>query len=294
MPQPTLTMRRRVPLLAALALTASAPSLALSPRPAVAAPEADLWSRWLVHDPASTRTIDHSSWGEILQRYLENGRDGVNRVRYAALKTERRPLLQDYLSQLEAVDPDRLARAEQLAFWINLYNAQTVALVVEHFPVESIRDIAISPGLFSIGPWGRKLVTVAGEQLSLDDIEHRILRPIMRDPRIHYAVNCAAIGCPNLRPEPFNGASLETMLQAAARDYVNDPRGVALLPRRFGSDRLTVSRIYDWFVADFGGDEAGVLAHLRRHAENETASLLSGVERIEAYRYDWALNGNDG
>jgi hypothetical protein len=167
-------------------------------------------------------------------------------------------------------------------------------VVVEHYPVASIRDIAISPGLFSRGPWRKALVTVNGQALSLDDIEHRILRPIWRDPRIHYAVNCASIGCPNLQPLPFTASRLEAMLEQGARDYVNHPRGVAMVARSFGADRLTASSIYDWFQADFGGSEAGVLAHLRHHATSATAPLLAGVESIDAYRYDWSLNDSEG
>lgn len=202
-------------------------------------------------------------------------------------------MLDAYLAGLALVDPDTLARTEQMAFWINLYNARTVALIVDHYPVDSIRDIAISPGLFSVGPWRKKLVTIAGEALSLDDIEHRILRPIMADPRVHYAVNCATVGCPNLQPQPFTGARLEAMLEEGARDYVNHPRGVALLPRRLLADRLTPSRIYDWFIADISGDIAGVLAHLRRYTTGETAEILAAVETIDAYRYDWSLNASD-
>ncbi len=101
---------------------------------------------------------------------------------------------------LAATSADRLRRAEQFPFWINLYNALTVKVVLDHYPVEIIRDIDISPGLFADGPWGKKLVTVEGEALSLDDIEHRILRPIWKDPRLHYVLNCAALGVPIFSP----------------------------------------------------------------------------------------------
>ena len=104
------------------------------------------------------------------------------------------------------------SRDEQLAYWINLYNALTVKVILDHYPVKSILDIDISPGWFSIGPWGKKLVAVEGVEISLDDIEHRILRPIWRDPRIHYALNCAAVGCPNLLREAFTGATAEVLL----------------------------------------------------------------------------------
>lgn len=281
---------RNLPMRARLLLPAAMAAVAVAPAQAAAAPRAELWPRWTVHDAAATAQVDHGAYAGLLQRYLVRHADGINRVRYAALKADARVELDGYVRSLAAVDPDRLARAEQMAFWINLYNALTLQVVVDHYPVASIRDIAISPGLFGRGPWRRQLLRVNGEALSLDDIEHRILRPIWQDPRIHYAVNCAAVGCPNLQPEPFTAARLEVMLEAAAGDYVNHPRGVALVPRRFGADRLTVSRIYDWFQADFGGSERGVLDHLRRYAVGPTGELLGGVEAIDSYRYDWALN----
>jgi hypothetical protein len=291
-PRPhSLPMRARLLLPAALASTGAA---ALAPRPADAGPAAELWPRWEAHDPASTILVDHAAYGDLLDRYLTRHADGVNRVRYAALRADDRAALEAYVQRLEAVDPDGLNRPEQMAYWINFYNALTLLVVVEHYPVASIRDIAISPGLFSRGPWRRRLVVVNDEALSLDDIEHRILRPIWRDPRIHYAVNCASIGCPNLQPEPFTASRLEVMLERAATDYVDHPRGVAMVERTFLPDQLTASSIYDWFQADFGGNEAGVLSHMRRHATGETGQLLAGVEKIDAYRYDWRLNDSEG
>ncbi len=283
-------MRARLALPAALAATLAAPTLALRAAPAAAAPRAELWPRWTAHDPASTRQVDHGPYAALLERYLTRHDDGINRVRYAALRAEARPALDGYVRALEAVDPDRLARPEQMAYWINFYNALTLKVVVDHYPVASIRDIDISPGFFSRGPWQKPLVEVAGEALSLDAIEHRILRPIWQDPRIHYAVNCASLGCPNLQPEPFTASRLEALLESGAAAYVNHPRGVALVERRFAGKQLTASRIYDWFQADFGGSEPAVLAHLRRYSRAETATLLAAVEAIDAYRYDWAVN----
>jgi hypothetical protein len=282
-------MRARLLLPAALAASAALP-LALVQRPAFAAPAAELWPRWQAHDPASTTRVDHTAFAGLLDRYLARHTDGINRVRYAALRTDDRPALEAYVAHLETIDPDGLNRAEQMAYWLNFYNALTLLVVVEHYPIASIRDIDISPGLFSNGPWGKKLVTVNGEALSLDDIEHRILRPIWQDARIHYAVNCASIGCPNLQPEPFTAERLERMLEAGADAYVNHPRGIAMVARSFLPDQLTASSIYDWFRADFGDSVEGVLAHLRCYARGGTATLLADVETIDAYRYDWALN----
>ncbi|HEX6141928.1 MAG TPA: DUF547 domain-containing protein, partial [Geminicoccaceae bacterium] len=222
--------------------------------PVHAAPEARLWPFWDRHDPASARTVDHGPWAGFLAGYVREGDDGVNRVAYREVTDGGRASLERYVDGLVALPIRSYPRAEQMAYWANLYNALTVLVVLEHYPVDSIRDIDISPGLFSDGPWGRKLVRVEGQELSLDDIEHRILRPIWRDPRIHYAVNCASIGCPDLRTEPFRASDLDAQLDAAAEDYVNDPRGVSLQ-----GGELVVSSIYDWFEADFGGSEAGVI-----------------------------------
>ena len=179
--------------LGAGAIAASAPFRRLR-----AAPAAEPWPRWTDHNPSSTRRMNHGVWSGVLSTYAQLGEDGVVRVDYAGMAGQGRGALSAYVGMLAAVRVDALSRPEQMAFWINLYNALTVRTVVDHYPVRSISDIDVSPGLFADGPWGKKLVTVAGEYLSLDDIEHRILRPIWRDPLIHYAVNCAALGCPNL------------------------------------------------------------------------------------------------
>jgi hypothetical protein len=260
-------------------------ALLLLASPAIAAPKAVLWERWLAHDPAATATIDHTPFARFLERYLLTFSDGVNRLAYAEVTAEDRRLLDGYVESLAATPISTFARPEQMAYWINLYNALTLQVVLDHYPTASIRDIDISPGLFSDGPWGKKLVAIEGERVALDDIEHQILRPIWRDPRIHYAVNCASIGCPNLRPEPYQPAELDRQLDQAAIDFINHPRGVSL-----DGDRLQVSSIYDWFQADFGGSEEGVLAHLKAFAEPELAMSLDRRQKIDAFVYDWRLN----
>ena len=186
-------------------------SLAISPAQAnliekLFAPKANLWDRWTVHDPAATTPIDHSAWDKLLVTYVSEHADGVNRVAYARVTDTDRATLTKYIADLQAISISRYGRGEQLAYWINLYNALTVELILDYHPVDTIRDINISPGLFSFGPWDKKLISVENERLSLNDIEHRILRPIWRDPRIHYSVNCAAIGCPNLQRVAFTSA----------------------------------------------------------------------------------------
>lgn len=158
-------------------------------------------------------------------------------------------------------------------------------MILTQYPVASIRDIDISPGFFADGPWDKKLVKIEGEQVSLNDIEHQILRPIWQDPRIHFAVNCASIGCPNLLPQAFTAANTDQLMDEAARAYINYPRGV-----RDENGQVVVSSIYAWFTVDFGGDEAGVIAHLKRYANAKTAALLEDTETLED-AYDWSLNG---
>lgn len=250
-----------------------------------AAPEADLWERWQAHDPDSQLSVDHTPWTAFLETYLVRGEDDINRVDYRGVAPEDRARLDAYLEALSGTEVDRLSRASQLPFWINLYNALTVQVVLDHFPVDSIREIDISPGFFSNGPWGRKLLRVEGEEISLNDVEHRILRPIWQDPRIHYAVNCAALGCPNLQPRAFTPENAESLLEKGASDYVNHPRGVF-----FRDGELVVSSIYDWYQADFGGSEAGVIDHLMEHARPGLRERLQDFREIDGYRYDWSLN----
>ncbi len=252
---------------------------------ATAMPKSDLWPRWAAHDPGAGAVIDHDPWRRFLATYLVAGEDGVNRLRYGRVSAADRLALDSYVDTLAGIAISGYRRSEQFAYWVNLYNALTAKVVLDHYPVASILDIDISPGWFSFGPWRKKLVLVEGRQLSLDDIEHRILRPIWRDPRIHYVVNCASIGCPNLRRGIYTGATIEAMLTAAARDYVNSWRGVM-----FDGGVLYVSSIYKWYREDFGGTNASVIAHLKTYAEPALADRLSRVRDIGGHYYDWAIN----
>ncbi len=249
------------------------------------APKSELWERWMAHSPSAIATIDHSEWDAFLAANLVSNADGVNRIAYAKVSEFDRRRLDDYLSALSAVRIGDFSRDEQRSYWINLYNALTVDVVLDHYPVDSIRDISISPGFFSVGPWGKKLIRVDGEELSLDDIEHRILRPIWKDPRIHYAVNCAALGCPKLMREAFTASNTEELLDRGAKDYINSEYGAYV-----DSDtRLFASSLYDWYQQDFGGDEAGVIDHLRLYAGPELATKLEGITDVYDFDYDWTL-----
>jgi hypothetical protein len=232
----------------------------------------------------AARTVDHSVWDGLLGTYVVKGADGLNRVAYGKFKGAGHAKLKAYIKTLEAADVAALDREERFAFWANLYNAKTIDVVLDKYPVKSIKDVSLGGGIKSLvggGPWQAKIMSVGGKQISLDDIENVMMRPVFKDPRVHYAVNCASVGCPNLQAEAFTGAKLETMLEAGAKAFVNSPRGI-----RLEGGTATASSIYDWFKADFGGD---VLGHMKKYAEPALKAKLDRLTSISSYDYDWSL-----
>ncbi len=191
--------------------------------------------------------------------------------------------LKNYLDRLKKVHVPNLNRAEQRAYWINFYNALTVDLVLDHPDVEKMTQIDI--GLFRPGPWPLKRVSVVGTSLSLDDIEHRILRPIWRDARLHYVLSCGGLGCPHLLPQAFTPKNTEQLLKDAARAYINHPRGVTIK-----NGKLTLSSLYFWYRDDFGGSDRNLISHLRRYASETLTRQLASVDSISDHGYDWRLN----
>jgi len=248
-----------------------------------AAPRAELWQRWAVHGTDSSADVDHHLWAELLRKYIKPGDDAVNRFAYGSVSKTDKDKLDRYIDQLAQTPVGQHNRQVQRAYWINLYNALTIQEVLSHFPVDSIRDIR--SGIFSAGPWKKKLVKVEDQKLTLNDIEHRILRPIWQDPRIHYAVNCASLGCPNLQDEVFTAANTESLLDKAAREFINHPRAAVVI-----DGKLQVSSIYEWFKADFGGKDAAVIEHLKQYAGAELARSLNTVSKIDSDLYDWRIN----
>lgn len=265
-----------------LALVLLAGTAILQVSSLAAAPAAKLIdSYWL--ESGTSEAPDYDRWNRFLGAYLAADDTGINRVDYGRVSDgDLGDLLRAQLQSMQALDPTRLDRDDQFAYWVNLYNLVTVLVVLEGYPVDSIRNLG---GWFASGPWDEDVVTVAGRELSLNDIEHGILRPIWKDPRIHYAVNCASIGCPNLATEAYVGDRLEEMLEAAARDYINHPRGAA-----FEDGELVVSSIFEWYQVDFGDSERGVIAHLANYAEPALRAELATATRIARDRYDWRLN----
>jgi hypothetical protein len=235
---------------------------------------------------------DAQPWDDLLSRRVTMAADGVARVDYAGWKASAadRAALDAYIGSLERTPVSTLPRDAQFAVWANLYNAATVRVILARYPVRSIRDIrsegaGLNPKAL-IGPWLTKVVTVEGRRLSLDQIENAILRAQFKDPRLHYALNCASIGCPNLMARAWRASTLEADLDAAARLYVNHPRGVTV-----SANGLRLSSIYDWYASDFG-NTAQLRAHLLRYAAPDLATRIRATNRIAGYGYDWTLNAN--
>ncbi len=247
-------------------------------------PDSEAWERW--RPAADTRAVevDHSPWGQLLARYLVSDHpSGINRFDYAAVSAGDRELLDGYIDRLASLTISELTPAQQQAYWVNLYNALTVQLILDNPQATSIRQI--KDGFFSIGPWGREIIEIEGVALTLNDIEHRILRPLYADARVHFAVNCASLGCPNLQPVPFTADNLEQLYEAGARSFVNHPRGAAI-----DGENLTLSSIFKWFKNDFGGSRSERLNWLAQFADGELAMALRGWQGRVRFEYDWDLN----
>ncbi|MEM7216503.1 MAG: DUF547 domain-containing protein [Pseudomonadota bacterium] len=240
-----------------------------------------LWTR---HDASSTVEVDHGTWDAFLAKYLKSDGQGVNRLAYARVTKADKGALKKYLAELQQTDVTKLNRNEQYAYWLNLYNASTVNVALENYPIESILDIKSNVLDFK-GPFNDKIAKVNGQSITLDTIESGIVRPIWNDPRLHYAFNCAAITCPNLGKQAYRGKTIDSQLDRAARSYINDPRGI-----RVENGEITASKIFFWYEEDFGGSEASILKHVRRYADPKLKSALSGKTEIASFEYDWTLN----
>lgn len=248
-----------------------------------AAPKKNLDPYWVPYDARSAMRVDHSQWQRFLDKYLLTTERGQTLFNYGGVDTDDQDSLKNYINVLTALDPRKLNRPEQKAYWINLYNALTVDLILNKYPVASITKLG--QGWFSFGPWNDVLTSINGRELTLNDIEHRILRPIFDDPRIHYAVNCASMGCPNLHRIAYTSDNVEALMEEAAEDFINHPRAMS-----FKGDHLVLSSIYDWYQVDFGGSERGVLEHLSRYADPYLKQRLLQFDGAIKYDYDWSLN----
>ena len=224
-----------------------------------------------------------NNWSFILDKYLQQGVIGdVNEFDYRRLKknTQDKKILDNYLLSLESINTKILSNNKAIAHYANLYNAVTVKLITDNYPIKSIRKL----GPLNSGPWKRKIIKLNGELVSLDDIEHKILRSQYLSPYIHYMLNCASISCPNLQATPWKADSLEADQLTAATEYINSSRAVTLK-----KNGLRLSSIYKWFKEDFEND-GGVLDHILKHANKDLKNAIKKGVKIKSYNYDWTLN----
>lgn len=227
--------------------------------------------------------MDHSLFTQVLEAFV----DDAGNVAYARLKENPEALVQ-YLQLLAATDPATLSEDEQIAFWINAYNAYTLKLIIDKYPVSSIlRTVGIPIPKLNM-PWLKKIATVGGEVYTLDQIEHEILRKQFDEPRIHFGIVCASISCPALRREAYTGAELDTQLTEQALLFLNDPGKNQI---QDATDTIRISKIFDWFEEDFTGTHDSVQPYLAQFFTGEVRETL----RMEGYRirymdYDWGLN----
>ena len=246
---------------------------------------AELDKRWAESNENNTETIDHEAWQVLLDDYLVTDTDsGVNLFDYEGLLDDDRQQLDDYVDELVSQDPLSFNKLEQKAYWINLYNAATVQLILDNYPVASITTLGES--VTDFGPWNEIAVTVNDIDLSLNDIEHRIIRPLYNDYRIHFAVNCASIGCPNLAETAFVSEQLDQQLDDAAAEYLTHPRGINVQ-----GDNLQLSTLFKWYAADFGNNLSEVLVTLGKHTSPQVTDALQNFDGSPDYAYDWSLNG---
>jgi len=239
---------------------------------------------WQVSNENNAAVIDHSGWQDILDEYLiSDDPSGINFFDYQVLQEEGSEDLAAYLAQMTSLDPRDYNRAEQFAYWVNLYNALTVRVIIDHYPVESITQI--SEQALAFGPWDDVVSEVAGQPVTLNDIEHRILRPIWLDHRIHFAVNCASIGCPNIQIDAFTSVNTDALLDSAARDYLQHPRALQIT-----ENGLLLSSIFDWYKGDFGENQTEVLATLSLYLTDEQRTQVQASSQQIRYDYDWSLN----
>ncbi len=209
----------------------------------------------------------HDKWDALLQKHVTPSGE----VSYSDFKTDVKEL-QEYLSMLSHIAPDENAsKEEKLIYYINLYNAATVKLILDHYPIKSIKDIK--------NPWDKKWIKVGEKIISLGAIEHKILRKL-NEPRIHFAINCASFSCPKLLNRAFTFEKLETQLEEASRAFVND-KG----KNRISATSADISKIFKWYKTDFT-EKGSLVDFINTYSD---VSINAGIN-LKYIEYDWSLN----
>ncbi len=215
----------------------------------------------------TTQKADHKSWDSLLKKYVDE--DGF--VDYEGFKNNQEQLI-DYLNYLSKNIPDESwTIQEQLAFYINLYNAATVNLILNNYPTESIKDIS--------KPWGKLIIKLGEESFSLGDIEHNILRK-MNEPRIHFAINCASYSCPNLLNEAFTASKIEEQLERVSYSFINGNKN------DISEENPNLSKIFKWYKKDFNLDGDNLISFINKYSSIK----INADADIDYKDYNWNLN----
>ncbi len=224
-----------------------------------------------------SKPVTHEKWNALLKKYVHD--DGL--VDYKGFMRDT-AALNDYLHVVESAHPSdkNWSRNEQMAYWINAYNAYTIQLILRNYPLASIKDIKKGVA-FVNSVWDIKFIHIQGFTYDLNNIEHNILRPVFKDARIHAAVNCASYSCPKLMNEAYTADKLEKQLDAGMRAFVNDPKR-----NQIKADQAKISEIFKWFKGDFDRDGGSVREFLNKYS---TVKLTKNTD-ISHLDYDWKLN----
>jgi hypothetical protein len=230
-------------------------------------------------------TVDHTPFTRVLRTFVDEKGD----VDYAGLRARADSLLDPYLQQLATTDPAALGRDARLAFWINAYNAYTLKLIADHYPVENIW--AVTPGPAAPkdenSPFDLAVGRVADTTRTLNEIEHQIIRPRFDEPRIHFALVCAAKSCPLLRREAYTGPRLEAQLEEQTRTFFHEDKN--RIPA--GADRIALSRILKWYGEDFGDSTDDLQRFIAPYFDGTVADRLEAAAyEVTFLDYDWTLN----
>ncbi len=230
---------------------------------------------------------DYSAWGSLLAKYYDPAQ-GMN---YKALKANDKKALDDLRHQLGMVDVQTLSRPDQLAYWINLYNVNVVGVVVDNYPVASIRDISTDP-IIRLNVFKKDSVQTKKGAISLNDVENDKIRDGFKDPRIHFAINCAAKSCPPIRTEPYVGIRINDQLDDQVRKFLNGPQGVRL-EKSGGEVVIHATKIMDWFSSDFDKWGGGAIEFIRRYVSADKRKMMDSAGSqlgLKFDDYDWKLN----
>lgn len=253
---------------------------------AIAEPQAKLIEFWNDFEDESGISINHASWQEILDEYLNDEHSsGINRFDYERVSDEDHSKLEAYLVYLQRFDPRQFNRDEAKAYWINLYNAGVVELVIDANKSESFDSIReLRSGMFSAGPWKREAFVVNLQSMTLDDVQHGVIRPLWQDHRTHYVLTKASLGGANLPKTALTRDNIEQLLQIAEKEYLSHPRAV-----RVDNDQIILSSLFSWYADDFAEDNAMFLEYLRSNVPVNLVTPLS-VAGDTRFEYDWGLN----